>query len=124
MNEQGTTTNLTYPWILTLGADFFAGCSLTEVTQTICNGTSSSDQPDRFKKKYASLLSSCDGTGSSVPIHDLCKYVIAQSSMIQMMWQANNNESWKAYFVQIGGETMEDYFNKQYTPAPLALVAT
>ena len=40
------------------------------------------------------------------------------------MWQANNNESWKAYFVQIGGETMEDYFNKQYTPAPLALVAT
>ena len=81
MNEQGTTTNLTYPWILTLGADFFAGCSLTEVTQTICNGTSSSDQPDRFKKKYASLLSSCDGTGSSAPIHDLCKYVIGQSSM-------------------------------------------
>jgi hypothetical protein len=95
-----------------------------EVTQAICNGTSSSDQPDRFKKKYASLLSSCDGTGSSAPIHDLCKYVIAQSSMIQMMWQANNNESWKAYFVQIGGETMEDYFNKQSTPAPLALVAT
>ena len=124
VNENGTTTNLTYPWILTLGADFFVGCALMEVTQAICNGTSSSDQLDRFKKKYASLLSSCDGTGSSAPIHDLCKYVIAQSSMIQMMWQANNNESWKAYFVQIGGETMEDYFNKQYTPAPLALVAT
>ena len=117
MNEQGTTTNLTYPWILTLGADFFAGCSLTEVTQTICNGTSSSDQLDRFKKKYAPLLSSCDGTGSSAPIHDLCKYVIAQSSMTQMMWQSNNNESWKAYFVQIGGETMEGYFNRTVYPS-------
>ncbi|HCH09710.1 MAG TPA: hypothetical protein DEW32_11000, partial [Dehalococcoidia bacterium] len=112
MNENGTTTNLTYPWILTLGADFFLGCALMEVTQAICNGTSSSDQLDRFKKKYAPLLSSCDGTGSSAPIHDLRKYVIAQSSMTQMMWQANNNESWKAYFVQTGGETMEDYFNQ------------
>ncbi len=119
VNENGTTTNLTYPWILTLGADFFVGCALTEVTQAICNGTSSSDQLDRFKKKYAPLLSYCDGTGSSAPIHDLCKYVIAQSSMIQMMWQANNNESWKAYFVQIGGETKEDYFNQTVYPSAI-----
>ena len=119
MNENGTTTNLTYPWILTLGADFFLGCALMEVTQAICNGTSSSDQLDRFKKKYAPLLSSCDGAGSSAPIHDLCKYVIAQSSMTQMMWQANNNESWKAYFVQIGGETMEDYFNQTVYPSAI-----
>jgi hypothetical protein len=37
--------------------------------------------------------------------------------MTQMMWQSNNNESWKAYFVQIGGETMEGYFNRTVYPS-------
>ena len=36
-----------------------------------------------------------------------------------MMWQANNNESWKAYFVQIGGETKEDYFNQTVYPSAI-----
>lgn len=116
---------LSYAQVVTLAADYFAGTSLSGITQPICTAASS-DQTAVFTDKFNSLLQQYTYVGGvENPVAALLQGVAAQTAVVQAGIQTfGANGTYLTYFQPYGdgGDSMADYFDYDVYGATVGIV--